>query len=50
MTDKKNDVWSVRKNKYASIYYLLMTIFAIFMLLLLFGVIDSDTAFFWWQV
>jgi len=48
MTDK-NDKWNVRKNKVAVFYYILGIISAMFMLMILLGLFETDT-FFWWQL
>lgn len=48
MTKKGN--WENRKNKLASTYYCLMIIFALIMLLIVFGLVNTDKVFFWWQM
>lgn len=45
----KSDKWDIRKNKFAVFYYILMIIFTVFMLLILFGIFNTDTVFFGWQ-
>lgn len=46
---EKGQVWNIRKNKMAIVYYFLMIIFAIFGILIMWGLITTDEILYWWQ-